>query len=502
MTESERRPRYRILILDDNEPDQLNMQRMLARVGAFEAVVAVCSEADEGLERLLDGDFDCALVDHRLGVHTGLEIVELARSKGCDTAIVAVTGFGRDRLAVEMLNAGAQDYLSKGDLSPEALEQSILIAVDKVDVTRRLRAKQIELETFVSAVSHDLKQPAAVVKSNAELLRDFFAQQLGGQGMEFVEALVRTGERMSQMLDALTQFSRFGRESEPASAVELEDCLTAALENLGDDIRRAGCEIRRADLPAVRGHRESLIQLLQNLIANAIKYRSDEAPTISIYASRNNGRARVSVRDNGIGFDPEAAEVVFLPFRRLKTAEPRDGLGFGLAMCKRIVEYYGGSIGCESEAGCGSTFWFELPLARPDGVETNGRSKRVLLVDDERDLTTALGEILRRRGHHVKIADDLEAARKALSEGRTDVAVVDLLLHGESGLDLIDSLKRDGNGRVGVVAMSGGGSGVQPGPLLDQARRLGADKILAKPVGARDLLLAIQTAANGRIPRA
>jgi PAS domain S-box-containing protein len=241
------------------------------------------------------------------------------------------------------------------------------------DVTERKRAehslekktvdlarKNAELEAFAYMASHDLQEPLRAVTAFTELLARKHGTQLGPEAQEFIRHILSGTVRMRELIDDLLLLCRVG-DTDPARLrdIDLREVLNVVRRNLAGPIRDTGATIELADLPSVKGIETHLTQLLQNLIANSIRYRGDRAPSISITPERGTREWKFAVRDNGIGFDPRHAQNIFKPFTRL--GPPGSGTGIGLAICKKIVESRGGRIWAESVPGAGSAFHFTIP---------------------------------------------------------------------------------------------------------------------------------------------
>jgi signal transduction histidine kinase len=166
---------------------------------------------------------------------------------------------------------------------------------------------------------------------------------------------------MRDMIDGLLEYSRIESRGDPLQPVELDDVLADACDNLRVMVEESDVEIHADELPRVEGDEKQLRQLFQNLIDNAITYSGDEPPWIHVSACRDDTRWVVSVRDEGIGIDPDDADYIFEVFQRLDTSGETEGAGIGLALCQRIVERHGGEIWVESQPDEGATFSFTLP---------------------------------------------------------------------------------------------------------------------------------------------
>lgn len=227
--------------------------------------------------------------------------------------------------------------------------------------TEELTRSNADLEQFAYVVSHDLHEPLRAVAGFASLLRKRYGDNLDEQGREFVDITLNGAQRMQKMLRDLLEYSRVGRTERSFQIVDLNEVAQRALANLAWAIEESGAIISLLELPNVFGDATQLLQVLQNLIGNAIKFRGDEPPIIKVRATLNNKKWKVEVVDNGIGMKPKYLERIFVVFQRLHTVDKFEGTGIGLAVCKRIIERHEGTIGVESEPGVGSTFWFTLP---------------------------------------------------------------------------------------------------------------------------------------------
>lgn len=234
------------------------------------------------------------------------------------------------------------------------------------DITERkrmeedLRRSNAELEQFAYVTSHDLQEPLRMISSYAQLLAPRYRERLDEDADEFIGYVVDGAERMQRLINDLLTYSRVGMREKDFAPTDLSAVLEAARTNLRIAIEESGAQITSGPLPAVWGDRSQLVQLFQNLIGNAIKFRGEEAPQIRVGATRRDRRWVISVRDNGIGIEPAGIERIF---QRLHGRGEYPGTGIGLALCKRIVERHGGEIWVESVSGEGSTFYFTMSIA-------------------------------------------------------------------------------------------------------------------------------------------
>ncbi len=230
-------------------------------------------------------------------------------------------------------------------------------------VEEELRRANQDLEQFAYSASHDLQEPLRTIKIYGDLLKRRYRHQLDGQALEFCDYMHTGATRMEMLVTDLLAYTQVSRLDAPGQDTDADQVLKATLDNLNRAITESGAIITRDALPPVRVHSTHLAQLFQNLIGNAIKYRkTDCPPIIHISGGRQNGAWVCSVRDNGIGIEPEYKEHIFGLFKRLHTTEEYSGTGIGLAICQKIVERYRGRIWVESTSAAGSTFTFSIPV--------------------------------------------------------------------------------------------------------------------------------------------
>lgn len=227
--------------------------------------------------------------------------------------------------------------------------------------TRSLEASNEELAQFAYAASHDLQEPLRMITSYLQLIAQRYQDQLDDEAMEFIGYAVDGAKRMRQLIVDLLTYSRIGQQNQGVGQVELEKILQQVLFNLEVQIQEANIAITHDPLPTITADKTQMLQLLQNLISNAIKFRKDESPKVHISAQQEPARWVIQIADNGIGMQPEFTKKIFAIFQRLHTREEYPGTGIGLAICKKIVQKHKGEIWVDSEPGVGSTFSFSIP---------------------------------------------------------------------------------------------------------------------------------------------
>jgi signal transduction histidine kinase len=327
-----------------------NLQRLLIMVLAVVFVMAgiitfsVAQSISVPIQKLTKGAeiVGSGKLDHKVGMDLNDEIGRLSRSFDKMTHDLKTTTASRDELNREMA------------VRKRAEEALHLIAKD-------LERSNKDLEQFAYVASHDLQEPLRAVAGFMGLLKNQYYDKLDNEAREYIDFSVEGAERMQGLIEGLLTFSRVGTRGGEFASVNLSDALNGALANLKTLIEESHAAVTSSPLPVVTADLSQMTQLLQNLVANAVKFHGPRHPEIHLGARRLERAWEISVRDNGIGIDPQYFDRIFLIFQRLHTRTQYKGTGIGLAVCKKIVERHGGKIWVESVPGKGSTFYFTIP---------------------------------------------------------------------------------------------------------------------------------------------
>jgi signal transduction histidine kinase len=370
----------RVLLVEDDPADRDLILRELGK-GEFEIISDVVGTAEEFRERIRTNRPDVVLADYNLGQWRGTEALEILRQEGLDIPLILVSGALGDVAAVECIKQGVTDYVLKDSLA------RLLVALrgalkDKNTREERQRAQEslaqkveelarsnADLEQFAYVASHDLQEPLRMVSAYTQLLADRYRGKLDDQADKYIHYAVDGATRMQSLIQDLLAFSRVGRQETALSNADCNLLLERAIENLRAAILESNAVVTAEPLPQLLANGSQLLQVFQNLLGNAIKFRGSETSVIHVSAALVANEWHFSVADNGIGISAEHAEKVFIIFNRLHTRTEYPGNGIGLAICKKIVERHGGRIHALPHEGGGTIMSFTLPAQTVSGKQ-------------------------------------------------------------------------------------------------------------------------------------
>jgi signal transduction histidine kinase len=373
----------RVLLIEDNHLDAELVLRAM-RLDGFDVSARVVQDEAGFVEALRTHCPEVVLADYNLPTWRGMEALDVLRRKGLDIPMIMVSGALGDVTAVECIKQGATDYVLKDGLArlPEVVRRALRekqehglrhqAEKDLAKKAEELARSNADLEQFAYVASHDLQEPLRMVTAYTQLLAERYRGKLDDNADKFIGYASEGALRMQVLIQDLLAFSRVGRKESAGESVDCELIMKDVLQTLASSIQESGAVVTYANLPAVWADRTQMAQVFQNLIGNAIKFRGKEPSLISVQAEKSDQQWLFTVRDNGIGIAPEDAENIFVVFQRLHARTEYPGNGIGLAICKKIIERYGGRIWVESQAGSGSVFKFSLPLRGPNAIEEAG----------------------------------------------------------------------------------------------------------------------------------
>lgn len=349
----------------------------LRRAG-FEVSADVVDTRERVRERLGKTSYDVILADYSLPTFRGMDTLDILREKNLNTPLILVTGALSSETAVECVKQGAMDYVLKDHLA--RLDISVRRALEEVRLRQErahaheqlankveeLARSNYDLEQFAYVVSHDLQEPLRMVASYTQLLSERYRGQMDSAADRYISYAVDGATRMQALLEDLLAFSRIGRSGAAPAPTDVNSAINEVLKNLVHTLKEHSVTVTCNPLPTILAHHFQVVQLFQNLIGNAVKFRAKRNPCVTISAEQKGHEWLFSVFDNGIGIAGEHKEFIFKIFQRLHTRAEYPGNGVGLAICKRIVEHNGGRIWVDSELGQGANFRFTFPAALAD----------------------------------------------------------------------------------------------------------------------------------------
>ena len=382
-----------ILLLEDSASDAKLIVQELSRMDRPIEVERVFA-ADTMRAALQSKARDIIVSDWVIPNFGALAALGILKELRLDLPLIIVSGVVGEDTAADAMRAGAQDYVLKERLTRlrPAIEREVRdhaerVARRKADAAVRqsealllqtieeLNRSNEELAQFAYIASHDLQEPLRMVASYTQLLARRYKGRLDADADEFIAFAVDGVDRLQRLFQGLLEYSRVGTKGQALLETSSEGALEQATLNLHEAIEESGALVTHDPLPAVLADKVQLIQLLQNLVGNAIKYRRPGVPPRVHVSSAKEGataRWRFSVRDNGLGIESQYFARIFGMFQRLHKRDEFGGIGIGLSISKKIAERHGSSVSIESEPGQGSTFHFTLADSGKDFVTAIG----------------------------------------------------------------------------------------------------------------------------------
>ncbi|MCA8974753.1 MAG: hybrid sensor histidine kinase/response regulator [Planctomycetes bacterium] len=360
-----------ILLVEDDLVDARIVEKNLQKGSSRPFAMRRAATLAEAVDQVAAGELDVILLDLSLPDGHGVALVEQMIASAPHVPIVILTGLDDERVALEAVGLGAQDYLLKGDIGARSLHDSIRFAIERHRLRRELdEVKARESETkdkFLSHVSHELRTPLTAVLQFTTILRDGIAGEVSPQQEEYLGIIQRNAEQLKKMINTLMEVTRSasGKLTCNKERISLEPVVSSAVATLSKQAVEKGVSLELElgeRVPEVVADSGRIEQVLDNLIENAIKF-TPPGGTVVVSHRLVDGAVQIAIRDTGCGIGSATAERVF---DRLYQAEgqadvSRKGLGLGLHISREIITMHGGRIWVESEEGKGSTFLFSIP---------------------------------------------------------------------------------------------------------------------------------------------
>ena len=382
--------RLTVLLVEDNPGDARLIRESLSDVEGNTFDLETADRLATALRRLSAGGIDAVLLDLALPDSRGRETFSKAKAQAPTVPIIVLTGLGDEALALKMVQAGAQDYVTKIDLKGSVLSRAIRYAIEREkseqqirrfneeleervqERTAELQAINEELEAFSASVSHDLRGPLHVISGYSVMLEETYGRILDPEGRKYLQRIHGSVQQMADIIEDLLKLSRLGRQQLKLQTTNLNEIIGAILADCEPAIKARKIEWRIGDLPEAECDQGLIKQVFTNLISNAIKYtRLHETAVIEIGQTVMDGDCVITVRDNGAGFDMKHADKLFGAFQRLHRQSEFEGTGIGLATVRRIIQRHGGRIWAEGEVEKGAAFHFTLGSRKAGLKATN-----------------------------------------------------------------------------------------------------------------------------------
>lgn len=358
----------KILIVDDRKENLIATEKVLRHLNAE---IFKADSGNEALSLVLRHRFAVVLLDVQMPEMDGFETAMLMQEHESmqNVPIIFVTAISKeDKYATQAAEIGAVDYVFK-PINPEILKSKVKVYLDLyvqreqiVGLNLSLSQSNEELERFAYICSHDMQEPARMMFSYAGMLDDKYSAVLDEKGRRYLRFIAENSQHMQRMILDILAFSRVGREGVKLEEVDCNQILKDVLTAFDPVIIQNQVRITCDPLPTLTTSSTLMHVLFQNLVGNAIKFQDGfRVPEIAIQAQPSESQWLFTVRDNGIGIDPDCHEKVFAIFQRLHRRENYPGTGIGLSTCKKFIELCNGTIWFESKPGEGSVFFFTLP---------------------------------------------------------------------------------------------------------------------------------------------
>ena len=348
-----------VLNVDDYAPGRYGRSKILKQAGF---VVTEAASGQEALEKLAHDRQEVVLLDVNLPDMTGVEVCRSIRGlpEISRTVVLHISATNlQPSDQVVGLESGADGYLTE-PVEPEVLIATIRALLRARAAEEALRQNNEELRQLTYMMSHDLNEPLRGIMSYTQMLQNRLAGKLGSDETTFIDFIMSSARRMREFIDAMLVYAQTAHAPAELRSVSSQEVLAGVLLELEVLIRESGTQITHGRLPVVFADNVKLARVFSNLISNSIKYRGEKPPEINISCDVVGDECRFAFADNGIGVEPRYHEYIFEPFKRLHGRDYA-GIGVGLALCKRVIEGFGGRIWVESEPGKGSTFFFTVP---------------------------------------------------------------------------------------------------------------------------------------------
>jgi len=512
-----------LLVVEDSEGDARLLREMFNENPANTIVMTHVGSMKEAEKHLAEYEVDIVLLDLGLPDSQGLEAVRRAHVAAPDVALVVLSGLDDERMAVEALQQGAQDYLIKGQIEARSLMRAMRHAIERQTLEAAARALSAKVEiarkeaeaataakaTFVANMSHEIRTPLNSILGFSDLLLDDVS--LSFLQRRYLELVKNAGGALLTVVNDILDFSKLdaGKLALTREAFSVDHLILSTVAIVEGTAEAKGLDLQVRIDPELSltnlGDSARIRQILLNLLSNAVKFTT--RGSVSLDVSKipavlpDNEHLRFAVSDTGPGVPAEGQERLFEQFAQADPSISREhgGTGLGLSICKSLVELMGGRIGFDCNKGAGCTFWFEIELGigtssaqSPElpSYPANRGAVRILLVEDLPMNQELACVILRRAGHFVDVAGDGMEAIAAVETNAYDVILMDVQMPRMDGVTATRFIRQiDGPARhTPIIAMTANALPEQ----VRAFRQAGMDDYIAKPFKQQDLHEAIR----------
>ena len=352
-----------ILIADDDDGDRKQIKRVLKKM-SMACHIEEAKDMDEALRICSERHIEFAFLDYKMPGNDRLEGLRQLHGRNPYTSIILMTGQGDEEVASQAIKTGAVDYTSKRSITSDSIRRMLEYARERTKLQKKLDEQRRSLEEFSHILVHDLSAPIRHISMFSELISKAVAKQDYEELGELSDRIGKASVRMKDLIATLSIYNKIDTTSVPFKKVPMQHVVDEAIASLGGVLLERRAQVTCDSLLQVYGNVPQLVQLMQNLISNGIKFCEQATPEIHISSCEEHEEVRICVADNGIGIDESFHKTIFAPFKRLHSMshEKYVGSGLGLSTCKKIIERHKGQIWCESEQGKGANFYFTLPV--------------------------------------------------------------------------------------------------------------------------------------------
>ena len=354
-------PVQRSFLIIDDDPAEREIMARTIRDAYPGTKVRQLDNPDDAEIACVDGNFDCVILDYNMPQTDGLSVAQKLRPRFPYLPLVLVTSVGDEMLAAHALRSGVSDYIPKSRINADSIHRTIARAMHVSEQSRVIEEQRNELENFAYALAHDFKQPIRQIRTFAKLISGELTGNDAGDVQQHLTYMSDAARRLGNLVDVMSQYTLLSKPPE-IGTVDLGAVLADVRASLATYLEERHGQLVVHSLPTIRGNETLMIQAIQNLIVNGLKYNKSETPRVNVSARLQYSRCIVAVSDNGIGMEEKYLTEIFRPLMRLHPGSEYSGSGLGLTLARKAIAVQQGKVWCESRLGEGSTFYIDLPI--------------------------------------------------------------------------------------------------------------------------------------------